>query len=224
MARPTPEPTKEPTAAMMMTMQPTGRPTRPPRPTPEPTKEPTAAMMTPQPTGRPTRPPRTDRPTPRPTRQPVDPTPMTMRPTARPTRVPTTPGPTAPRVCDPPISPEQRRAELLEIVLTISSAEDLADSGSSQSEAFEWLANDDEAAACPENELEVVQRYVSALLYFATSGDGWTRCNAASSPSLSPCPTVRFLAGTNVCRWSGVACDAPDGVVEGYAIGKSQFY
>jgi len=78
-------------------------------------------------------------------------------------------------------------------------------SGTAQSEAFEWLVNGDSAQVCPDNILDIEQRYSLAVLYFATGGDNWNDCSQTTN---SPCPSdsTRFLSAVDVCFWFGITC------------------
>lgn len=88
--------------------------------------------------------------------------------------------------------------------------------GSDQFLAFEWLVETDPAMVCPEEELDVIQRYVMAAFFFSTMGMTWNQCGGIGSP----CPGVPFLSGQNVCDWQGVTCTIANGVIQGLAIGK----
>lgn len=105
------------------------------------------------------------------------------------------------------ISPEQRADELERQVLEISEIERLIP-GSTQDVAYQWLVNEDELQVCPDQLLDVRQRYVMALLYFATDGDNWISCARSSPDSVSNCPSeyAAFLSGVNVCLWLNVTC------------------
>ena len=118
------------------------------------------------------------------------------------------------------ITREEREAQLLAEVSEISSPEDLADPESSQFDAFQWLVDVDGAQVCPQDTLDVVQRYVLAVLYYSTSGDGWSVCSAQIAQSPSECNSIRFLDADNVCRWFGLTCNSAAGNVNTIGIGK----
>ena len=98
---------------------------------------------------------------------------------------------------------------LLTLVSDISAQSLVQNSGTNENRAFRWLVDDDEARVCPEDTIDVVQRYVLALLYFSTNGDDWNECNAASASDASGCASLseRYLSSANVCDWFGSECD-----------------
>ena len=112
-------------------------------------------------------------------------------------------------MCNPPITEDERELQLLDIVDQISDLESIVTPGTPQEEAFTWLVNLDGAQVCPEDTLDVINRYVLAVLYFSTSGDGWFQCNANDSavPSMCISSNARFLSEASVCEWFGVVCD-----------------
>jgi len=98
---------------------------------------------------------------------------------------------------------------LLAIVNDITPEAVILTPGTSYNEAFNWLVNVDSAQVCPENELDVIQRYIMAANYFIFNGDGWEVCNAELAPTPAPCISddQRHLSGSNVCQWFNVTCD-----------------
>lgn len=106
-------------------------------------------------------------------------------------------------MCDG-ISLAERQQQLLNIILNLSDLNFLIP-GSAQFQAFEWLADIDAAQVCPDNILDVEQRYSMATLYFATNGDNWSDCSRTTN---SPCPSdsTRFLSAVDVCFWFGITC------------------
>jgi hypothetical protein len=200
-------PTRNPTAASHgPTRAPTNQPTAAPSraPTSRPTiRGSTSSPTTQQPTERPT-----DFPTTRPTSVP------TSRPTSQPTISPTQ-APTETKVCNPPITAEEREAQLLFIVELVSLAADVNTTNTPQNEAFIWLVDFDPAQVCPEEFLRVISRYVLAVLYFSTSGDNWFECNAELSPNLAPCESdsARYLSAESVCQWFNVTCDNDENII-----------
>ena len=118
--------------------------------------------------------------------------------------MPNTPFPTADDVCDPPLSVVERIEALLEIVSQVSSLSDIEAPTTPQFEAFQWLSTVDDV--CPEDRLDVVQRYILAVLYFSTDGENWENCRADGT---GPCPAAanRYLSSSNVCQWFETECD-----------------
>jgi hypothetical protein len=100
---------------------------------------------------------------------------------------------------------------LAEILLQngVADTETLQDESSPQFLALRWLANNDPAFLDLDSTSSViVARYVLAVLYFATSGEG----------GLSG---LSFLTTKSVCEWQGVSCNG-DGLVVALAPGKSK--
>jgi hypothetical protein len=101
---------------------------------------------------------------------------------------------------------------LAEILLQneVSDAETLQDESSPQFLALRWLANNDPAvldlASTPT--VILVERYVLAVLYFATSAEGGLN-------------VLNFLTASSVCEWKGVVCNGYDLVVA-LLLGKSK--
>ena len=102
----------------------------------------------------------------------------------------TTPAPTAPSFpCDLP--PEERAAQLTNIIAEVSAEADLNTAPSPQFLALNWLLNEDLDQLCPSSITEereaIIQRYVLALFYYSTNGNDpvsnptWTECTAPSS-------------------------------------------
>ena len=74
--------------------------------------------------------------------------------------------------------------------------------------AFDWLVNTDPRQVCPENAVDVRQRYILSLLYYSTSGDGWLTCNSPDAQVLAPCTNAsRYLSEDSICNWAGNTCN-----------------
>jgi hypothetical protein len=89
----------------------------------------------------------------------------------------------------------------------VSAAEALQDDSSPQFRALHWLANEDTAVLDLDSTRSVilaVERYVLAVLYFATSAEGGLN-------------VLNFLSASSVCAWNngegGVLCNRDDLVV-----------
>jgi hypothetical protein len=137
-------------------------------------------------------------PAPTPTQSPA-PTPT---PNQSPTPTPTqSPAPTAaPTACTSLDCLRRKEILLLLLQNEVSAAEALQDESSPQFQALRWLATEDTAVLDLESTSPVilVERYVIAVLYFATNGEGWVnQCN--------------FLSPASVCAWNnGYARDDID--------------
>jgi len=138
-------------------------------------------------------------------------------PTSSPTGMPTTANPTQLLVCDPPITLIQRQELILAILNNVTPESIILTPGTSQNTAFDWLVDIDGAQACPENEIDVIQRYVLAVLYYSLGGDSWTVCSAMSSSTCED--DARYLSSTNVCQWFNVTCAADGGSVVNVILG-----
>jgi hypothetical protein len=114
-----------------------------------------------------------------------------------PTKAPTA----APTACT------SRECLLGEILLQneVSGAEALLDDSSPQFRALRWLANDDPMVLDMDSSPTLVERYIVAVLYFATSGEGWE-------------DQRNFLSAIAVCEWNndliGTVCNEDDLVVD----------
>jgi hypothetical protein len=101
---------------------------------------------------------------------------------------------------------------LAEILLQneVSDAEALQDESSPQFLALRWLANNDTSVLDLDSTPTVilVERYVLAVLYFATSAEGGLN-------------VLNFLTASSVCEWKGVLCNGDDLVVA-LLLGKSK--
>lgn len=143
----------------------------------------------------------------------------TLSPFAAPTLIPTT-VPTEVKVCNPPITASERQKRILDQLDSVSNQTSILTPGTSQNDAFNWLLNTDPAQVCPENEVDVIQRYVMAVTYYSLGGDNWEKCSASTS---SLCEgSVRYLSGNGVCEWYNVTClgDSIAGIVLGTSLTK----
>lgn len=110
----------------------------------------------------------------------------------------------------------------------ISSSDALNMMGSPQWNAMHWitLVDDAKLALPDENDKDAlykyVQRYVMALIYYATNGQSWVH-------------GLHWLSSTSICEWldyvgdvnhqkhnTGIGCDA-DGNIQIFSLGKSVF-
>lgn len=87
--------------------------------------------------------------------------------------------------------------------MVISDGEDLDNNGSPQYMAYDWIVENDPLYLCPGEE-SLVQRYVLAVLYFSTSGDGWSNCTRDET---TPCNGEAFLTDVPECKWGGIECE-----------------
>lgn len=130
-----------------------------------------------------------------------------------------TPAPTLP--CGMP--PVERRGQITATLSQVSKVEDLNKAGSPQNMAFDWLVNKDAMYLCPEDD-SLVQRYVAAVFYYSSIGDGWLQCSApkdledpqsiekanancnieVDSPDVGG--TDAWLTPVSECQWGGLAC------------------
>jgi Leucine rich repeat len=82
--------------------------------------------------------------------------------------------------------------------------------------ALLWLLQEDEAHLCPSDAPSVfTQRYVLALLYFATNGNEWSNCTRAEVSTFTPClgGASRFLSPQSECTWGGCKCDSAGNIL-----------
>jgi hypothetical protein len=122
------------------------------------------------------------------------------------------PAPTKSPTAAPTACPRTRLDCLAKILLQneVADAEALQDASSPQFLALRWLANEDNAVldmdSTPTDIL--VERYVLAVLHFATSAEGGLN-------------GLNFLTASSVCEWRGVICNRDDFVVA-LNLGKSK--
>jgi hypothetical protein len=230
----------QPTLAPV-TGQPTASPTK--TPTPAPTGSPSTATPTDSPSSIPSSYP-SEGPTPSPSSTPSvlpsnDPSGIpSSDPSSYPSEIPTTAPTEVPSVYPsafPSASPsitiicngrtvDQREEALFEIVSEFSDSNLLEDPTTNEYRAFRWLVDDDGMRVCPEDILDVTQRYVMSLLYYSTQGDMWDQCSAASSPTPGPCAggeLARHLGNVDVCFWHLVFCKPGGNAIDVISIGKS---
>lgn len=104
----------------------------------------------------------------------------------------------------------QREQKLFDIFSTVSKAADILASNSPQNKAFNWILTDDSYCLCPDNtSCELVQRYVLAVYYYSTIGEGWTN-NTISTGTTSECfsgADALWLQPVPSCTWCGNNCD-----------------
>lgn len=131
-----------------------------------------------------------------------------------------------PASADPPTDIQITRAEeiIAKLASVIGEGVFLNDKSSQHHAAF-WIISEDEkniSAGDP----SLVQRYVLAALYFATTPNhnnrhhAWKKCGMAPSRQMQICeykldksPHYRFLSTASECEWFGVACNSNGDVI-----------
>lgn len=105
---------------------------------------------------------------------------------------PATPAPTpSPLVTPAPTqSPTIPRLDALREILLPLSGPSLFNESTAQYQALKWLAHDDDAVLPPVNSQELMERFILAVLYFATDGREWDN-------------EFKFLQHLSVCDWHG---------------------
>mmetsp|Transcript_48209 Transcript_48209/g.72894 ORF Transcript_48209/g.72894 Transcript_48209/m.72894 type:complete len:410 (-) Transcript_48209:158-1387(-) len=89
---------------------------------------------------------------------------------------------------------ESRCEEIRKVVSSVSTSESLDDTSSSQNRALEWLCFHDESELPSNEQQEITQRYILAVLYYSLGGSDWTvDCD--------------FLSAAHVCDWFDIAKD-----------------
>ena len=73
------------------------------------------------------------------------------------------------------------------------------DTSSTDFLAFDWLSQTDLLHLCPDS-LNLVQRFVLAVLYSGLGGAGWDPCTIQS------CSGSPFLSAVDECSWDGIVC------------------
>jgi hypothetical protein len=87
----------------------------------------------------------------------------------------------------------------MNLLLTVSSEDALNKKGSPQKKAFLWVTTSPLQPGT-DDDAQIIQRYVLAVLYYATNGDGWTNKEG-------------WLGSSNECDWLNVGCNVTSGVV-----------
>jgi len=76
--------------------------------------------------------------------------------------------------------------------------------------AYEFITEDDRAQLCPEDD-NLTQRYVAAVLYYSTEGDGWTECFEGDRDCGEGVSYYggkeAFLSEDSECDWAGLTCN-----------------
>ncbi|KAL9179949.1 hypothetical protein ACHAXT_007919 [Thalassiosira profunda] len=162
---------------------------------------------TPFPTPRPQSTPEPQTPNPTDGFEPT-PAPTTVEPTFEPTEGPSFP-------CN--LEPEERAAQIRELLGTVSDPALFDDPATPQAQALDWITNEDtiEPVLCP-NEIgegctrggsvnPLVQRYALAVFYYGTDGDDWEQCSAPDDFSDPASIAVADAACERVVTPFGVA-------------------
>mmetsp|Transcript_4088 Transcript_4088/g.11614 ORF Transcript_4088/g.11614 Transcript_4088/m.11614 type:complete len:437 (+) Transcript_4088:224-1534(+) len=133
------------------------------------------------------------------------------------------PNPTMPPTLPCGMPDVERRGQISATIATVSKVEDLNKADSPQNMALDWLLNKDDMYVCPEDG-NLVQRYVAAVFYYSSIGDGWLQCSApgdldnpdsiekanancnieVDSPDVGG--TDAWLTPVSECQWGGLAC------------------
>mmetsp|Transcript_27283 Transcript_27283/g.39964 ORF Transcript_27283/g.39964 Transcript_27283/m.39964 type:complete len:409 (+) Transcript_27283:78-1304(+) len=89
---------------------------------------------------------------------------------------------------------KSRCEEIRKVVSSVSTSESLDDTSSSQNRALEWLCFHDGSELPSNEQQEITQRYILAVLYYSLGGSDWTvDCD--------------FLSAAHVCDWFDIAKD-----------------
>jgi hypothetical protein len=102
-----------------------------------------------------------------------------------------------------------RQREIGSIVTSLVDSSTLNDKNSSQAKANQWLVYDDKLWVDEKETLsreQIMQRYVLALFYFATTGSSWVENN--------------WLDGNECSGWTGISCNE-NGQVQSLVLGTS---
>ena len=117
------------------------------------------------------------------------------------------------------VSKEERAKHIKDIVFTfVSDPITSSDLMTAQSKALDWITWKDHLQVCHQLATQVIQRYCTAVFYYATIGDEWSTCahNSDTSTCLSGDP---FLSESSECEWGGVSCEG--GIVTEIAFEKN---
>eukprot|EP00986_Skeletonema_menzelii_P008392 scaffold3511_cov146-Skeletonema_menzelii.AAC.16 len=136
------------------------------------------------------------------------PTPPTPKPT-RSTLPPTTPPTSAPS----PICCNPAYLEKLILINVYNNDVDIFDRDGPAKSAMEWLKGD--TCSCGKfcTDLQLIQRYILAVLYYSTGGPNWTSCGDAASDATCEVQSsygnsegFNWLTCNSECEWGGTDC------------------
>ena len=137
-------------------------------------------------------------------------------PSDPPTSAPS-PLPTGAPTLAPSNSPtEERRSLIVERLLAEGVAFDLAELNNSTcvvGEAFHWLVYDDEYRIDP-SDVHLVQRFVLAVIYFASGGESWNRISKSDGVWLSNRSECEWFVVISDLQYGVLGCTADDTVIK----------
>jgi len=112
-------------------------------------------------------------------------------------------------------SDEQREIGIMSVLVNASGSIPFQDPLSAQSQAAEWIMNDDARSLCPKDPT-LVQRYIMAVFYFGLGGDNWTMCGRSSNNCTDSQgqPLFHHLSSTGECSWAGMRCNKDHRITE----------
>ena len=104
------------------------------------------------------------------------------------------------------MSEEEREAAIMDLLREVSNPDALTTPNTPQNNAANWIIYEDfDFFICPDDP-KLIQRYVMAIFYFSTGGEGWKECS--TSLINNECPEGHnFLSGVSECQWGGVSCN-----------------
>ena len=93
--------------------------------------------------------------------------------------------------------------------------------GTIQQQALDWLVNNDDSEGLipSQNSGRLLDRYVLAILYLSTNGDGWSRSNEGWMSEASVCTWYIYQSSTT----DGNICPQSNGRVNQIYFGKYLF-
>ena len=99
----------------------------------------------------------------------------------------------------------------METLDAVADPDQIRNISDARGQATEWLLNEVNPFACPDNP-KLVQRWVLAVIYYSTGGDLWFQCSANTS-AIDGCggaepfvADLRFLSSSEECLWAGISC------------------
>lgn len=121
------------------------------------------------------------------------------------------------------ITEREREILIFGILDQVADSALIRDISTPQGMAADFIIHQDARRLCPDN-AKIIQRWVTATVYFSTGGDDWIKCSALGS---DPCGTEKpfvnktaFLSSFNECQWAGISCNFQECVTE-IEFGKS---
>jgi hypothetical protein len=108
---------------------------------------------------------------------------------------------------------DREKLGIRQAIEALVGTEKLESPESPYAKALDWMIRQDPMELVPGVDSNLVQRYIMAYFYYATTANGpWRSCNPAVGNELEFCylikvPAIRWLGSVHECQFAGVACN-----------------